>query len=595
MFLAVTPIEDFWDKTDDLLFIGPWCALYGRRAVWSGLRHRFLPDPWRDAARFDAALAYCRNSSSHIFHELTAYLNRVHGTTHEKRYWRLLLDPWLKIHLEQMYDHFTHVEDAFKFEPEARTILLDPECYETPRDMADFVRLMIGDRFHLQLFSQILAKRQSNFPTLRVQPLGMNDPAARPLPGSVSDTAIRRGFKPLLKRGLARVFRMIAATGIARLFVCEVNLSRNELLRIIVGTGFRALPYYGELPDSATPPPIMDDRRRGLAGLQARDEFERVFVSALPNNLPTIFLEGYEHARRATLAAIPHPPQVMFSSLGWHYLDWFKFAAAECAARGTRLWGIQHGGSYGMAGSSSIESFERDVCDRYFTWGWAKTDGDPRLRDLPAPMLSRIAPVSPGDDILFVSTSLDLHNIRLTRDTNGAGAADAIERQARFLRALPGPARGHALVRLFRHDWGWSHRERLLELFPETKFDDSSVPFGRRMREARLVVVDTPSTPMLETLAEDVPCLMTWRADAWTIRPSARPYFDAFREVGVLFESPEEAAAQAARVYKDPRAWWNEPARRAARLKFTRTFALSDPDWISAWLREIRAGLREPS
>jgi len=588
MFLAVTPIEEFWDKDDELLFIGPWCALHERRADWSGLRHRFLQDPWRDLERYRKAMLYCREFSSRLLGELIPRLNKAHGTNHDPRYWRLLLDPWLTFHVEQMYDHYTLVDEAFRLEPGLRTVVLDPSSYETPRDTADFVRLKIGDRFQLQLFSHVLAAR-GVFPTRVLAPEAA---AARPLPGSVADPALRRGLKALVKRTAGPALRALGDLGLGRIMLSELGLTRDEQLLLSARSGFQALPFYGELPDSARPEPALD-RRTGLASLPARDDFEKMFIAGLPRHFPTIFVEGYAEARASIVAQLPRTPEIILSSLGWHYADAFKFAAAECTARGSKLWGIQHGGSYGMDEFATLERVERSHCDRYFTWGWSKTESDHRLRDLPSPLLSRSAKelTATGEDLLYLSTSLDFHNIRLIRDSNGAGAFDTLDRQARFLKALPRSVQSKALMRLYRHDWGWHHRERLLELFPGARFDDSEIPFSRRMREARLIVVETPSTPMLEALAANVPVLMTWKPDTWTIRPSAKPYFDAFRESGMLIHSAEAAAAEAARAYQDPRAWWNEPARLAARLAFTHTFAQSDPDWIGVWAKEIRAGL----
>ena len=573
MFLAVTPAQEFWDASDEMLFIGPWCARYELRDELKKIRHRFLPDPFKDFARFTAAGDYCRRVSEHFLGQISAYLNEVHGTARDARYWRILLDPWLTFHVEQMYDHFTHVEDAFRLEPGLKTILLDPACYETPRDTEDFVRRKLQDRFHLQLFSQILATRLPEAPT-------------RPFPASPAPAPPAR-LKALVKRAAARALGALTALGAGEVLLSELEMPREELTRLVFGSRLKALPYFGKLPESARPAPVQDERRRGLGKLSARDPFERVFAAALPWQLPAILLEGYSEARRATLSLLPRAPKVFFSSVGWHYIDAAKFAAAECSARGSRLWGIQHGGSYGMAEYSPTETIERSICDRYYAWGWSKTDPDPRLRDLPSPLLSRGGPAAPGEDLLFVSTIFDFHNIRLARDSNGAGAFDALERQSRFLRALPESARGRALMRLYRRDFGWRQRDRLRELVPGIKFDDSALSLARRLREARLVVMDYPSTPMLEAMAADVPCMLTWAPDAWTFRPSARPFFDTLRKTGVLFDSPEEAAAQAALAYADPRAWLNEPARREALREFVRAFARSSPDWLDAWLAEI--------
>lgn len=102
-------------------------------------------------------------------------------------------------------------------------------------------------------------------------------------------------------------------------------------------------------------------------------------------------------------------------------------------------------------------------------------------------------------------------------------------------------------------------------------------------------------TTFLEAFAADIPCILTWNPDTWPVYGPAMPFIERLREVGILFYSPEEAAAQTARIYDDPEAWWNEPERRAAHRAFADAFARSSPDWLDAWLKEIREGLRGKS
>lgn len=62
-----------------------------------------------------------------------------------------------------------------------------------------------------------------------------------------------------------------------------------------------------------------------------------------------------------------------------------------------------------------------------------------------------------------------------------------------------------------------------------------------------------------------------------------KPYFEDLRAVGVLWDSPEKAAAKVAAVYDDPRQWWESGPVRAARQRFVDRYAAGRADWISLW------------
>jgi putative transferase (TIGR04331 family) len=306
----------------------------------------------------------------------------------------------------------------------------------------------------------------------------------------------------------------------------------------------------------------------------------------MPYFFPTLYLEGFEGARRYCMARVPRPPKAILSAGGWHFNEALKFAAAECSERGTELWGLQHGGVYGLWEHADAEGIERGITDRFYCWGWSAGTGDPKVRNLPHPMFSRAA-ADPGEDVVIVSTALDFYPTRMLRTQTNAQAFAYIEGQARLWKAVSGALPGRAFYRMYPGDLGWRHKERVEDLCPGIRFDDSSAPYSERARRARLLIFDNPMTTFLEALGADLPCLLTWDPRIWRFRAEALPYIDSLREAGILFDDPEAAARQAGAIYADPRAWWDEPARRAAHRAFANRFALARTDWLAVWLKEL--------
>jgi putative transferase (TIGR04331 family) len=214
---------------------------------------------------------------------------------------------------------------------------------------------------------------------------------------------------------------------------------------------------------------------------------------------------------------------------------------------------------------------------------------DAKVRDLPHPMFSRSGRSLPNEDVVIVATALDLHDIRLIRAQQGDQAFDYLDRQARLWKAVAGALPGRVFYRLHAVDHGWNLRRRFQDRCPDVRFDDASTPFSERLRGVRLLIFDNPMTTFVEAFGADRPCLLTWNPEIWRFRPAAQPFLDRLREAGIFFDAPEAAARHAAAIHADPRAWWDEPKRRAVHREFAARFALTSADWLKVWLEELAA------
>ena len=94
-FLATTALEDFWDTSKPILFLGEWCVLYEREKYLEDIDWRILNSPFQDANVTKAASFYVDDLYEHILAELANKLNVIHEKRYSLRYWRILIGPWL--------------------------------------------------------------------------------------------------------------------------------------------------------------------------------------------------------------------------------------------------------------------------------------------------------------------------------------------------------------------------------------------------------------------------------------------------------------------------------------------------------------------
>src|SRR3990167_4408334 len=96
MFLATTALSEFWNKDEEILFLGSWCLRYDRRSDWQDItRYQVMPSPWDDRERFYSACQYVEECYERMLSHLTDYLNSAHRVSYNKRYWRILIGYWL--------------------------------------------------------------------------------------------------------------------------------------------------------------------------------------------------------------------------------------------------------------------------------------------------------------------------------------------------------------------------------------------------------------------------------------------------------------------------------------------------------------------
>ena len=601
MFLATTALSEFWEKDQEILFLGNWCRRGSRREEWERLKFHVLPCPWDDRRLFYEAVRYLEKVYERMLESLAEYLNAAHGVSHSLRYWRIVLGPWLLHFLHQYYDRYVHLTEADRHDPRFQTLVPALIPFLGIADAEELAVLTIGDGdevdgYNLQLYAQILSGMGKQFP--------VHVPSSSRQQGAV--TRKKSGLAPgaRLKRALHQVSwrlgQALLRSGCGRVVFCDLTGNPPvpvHALPLLWSKGIRAVPFTVQAERSISKAaPAFDHRRKGLATLTSRDEFERIFVRFLPTNFPTGYLEGYP-ARQAPALSRSRFPAAILSATGWYYNEEFKLFAAEAAERNrTRLLAVQHGGGYGQLRSCPHEQHERQLADRFMAWGWANDDGG-SVRSLPNPILSQRfgRPVrrSPCiDRVLLVCESNPRYLYRFQTSQLATQMEEYVAWEERFLAALPRALRG--VITIQPHPMAVDHpinlKGRIGDRWPEVRWNGQR-PFVKGLSETRLAVVDYCGGPLLESLCADVPTLAFWNPARWEMRPDAEPYFEELRQVGILWDAPEGAAAKFVEIAECIEDWWRDPSLQRARRRFADRYALARPDWLDAWSRALREEL----
>lgn len=579
IFLATTALEDFWDTTKPIVFLGEWCLLYERRLLWETLDCRLLSSPYDSADTAENAYQYVNNIYEQMLPLLEAALNSIHGKNHSSRYWRILLGPWLQLYLSATYDRFIHIKQALDQYPNCTTFGLSAESFIVPTDTLDFACSLSEDSYNLQLCTRILTELGKKFPRKASQ-----------IPRNpLYEKLLGNSWKRRALSYAAKIYASRSATFLSTILLRNSYFSKQVELRLAAKNIGRILPSWGQAIQYA---PIESDgaKRSELKKIEiGKDQFEQCLSAMLHVDLPQCFVENFQSVERDARDSYPNRVGAICSANAWYYDEAFKQWAAASADEGCLLLGTQHGGNYGALNKMPSENHETAIVDYYYSWGWVRSGCRAKVVPMPATKLlgrNEIGADNSKAGILWVATSA--HRYVIQYPFLPMHFAKYLAWQIRFVHALSQCVMTEIRFRPHYENYGWGTVERMKDCGLGIQIESWGVPFQASLESCRLYVCDHLSTTFTEALAANKPTILFWNPQTNELRPEAQPYYDLLRKNGILFDTPESAGEAVNQVYDDVETWWNAPERQNAVETFCERFARNSPDAIELWSAEFK-------
>jgi putative transferase (TIGR04331 family) len=578
MFLALTADERYWDTRQKILFLGEWCRRYDWKTAWEFLPSEILDYPWNDRAKLYADYRYLNRLYEKVLGHYTKELNALHAENHSIRYWRIVIGPWLYYFIQALYDRYLCLKAAGSRYAQLQTILPKQlSLKQIPPDCLQFFYALTGDAYNQLLYGELI-RLMNQIPFTVREDATWNPEELFP--------RFRKSnppyFKNILKQG---VQKLALKNGIA--MIC-LDLPLTESVRL--HRALKQFPMFDMLSNDDQPVSLNSTGRDSLRSYATSDEFEQLLLQVVPRHIPPLYIERFAPLRAKALNFLPNNPKVILTTGSALVAnDLVKLWIAEKTEQGSKLATMQHGGEYGCARWNSDEDHEVRVSDRFYSWGWKNAE-TPNVVPMPATKLvsSRDLPSQREGPILMALMSVPRYSYFISGQPIAGQLLVYLNDQIKFIRELNEAVRPLILCRLYMHEYGWHEDLRLQEAFPSLSIYRGPLSLQRQLRKSRLSIGTYNATAFLETLAANFPTLLFWNPCHWELRPSAQPYFDELRRVGILHDSPVAAATQVNKIYEDPQTWWHQKEIQKVRGSFCDRFAWSSADWVKTWAHEIK-------
>ena len=559
-------MEETWPADESpILFLGEWCRLYNKKALWERRNAEVAPYHWDDREKLHKDYLYLQALYEELLVELAAKLNAVHGVNHSVRYWRIIAGPWLGFFIQMLFDRWAMLRQVIlNCDISGARIIQREFSFSVSNDMEDFIEKYVSDSWNEAIYGQLLE--------------WMEIPVERVLATVVRPATASKPSQYPTKRNLKRNLGQIA-TYISGLIHSDTEyffinsclpLKQDFLLQVKLGQ-LPKLWRTRRVPTTQVNPLF---RQWGTLSPDNGDDFPSIVRAMIPRHIPTAYLEGYGALERvAQDLPWPKKPKVIFTSNAYQADDVFKMWAADKVEGEVPLVIGQHGGNYGMARWGFDEEHQIAIADRFLTWGWREEESE---KTTPVGILKGFSKKTIPDrqgGALMIEMMLPRLSYHLYSIPVASQWLDYFEDQCRFVQALPQVLRDKLVIRLFPHEFGWCQSQRWLDRFPTIALENGIQSMASLAEKSRICISTYNATTYLESMSLNFPTIMFWNPNHWELRDSAQPYFEKLKSVGIFHETPESAARQMAQVWDDVSGWWQSAAVQTVRKEFCVQYA----------------------
>lgn len=586
-FLALTALEESWEITRSMYFLGDWCRKYLNKEKWEKLEAVVIePAQFKDKSHYDYHL-YAISVYEKLLPKLANKLNEFHNTNYSLKYWQHLVGPFLFWYTQVVLDRFLYLQSAYEKNSNLEAYGLSYDSYLTPTNTNEFMCFASGNEiWNFQLFTQLLDLRFKK-PVCYKKISRETEIIQRNNQYKQENYKLRTKFFLFLTKMISK-FRRGKITGLL-----GVSFSAGEHVKLMLLSKFRIFPLLSKKPlnrgqtigrSCLSQNDIDIKKRKQIFDIAGDDELSNLIIGTLSENMPAVFVEGYQEEVKLSRIYFPlNCSVIVVEQPGSH--DQYKFWIASQIEKGAKILGYQHGGGYGMQKGHPAQFIESHVSDFFISWGWLNSN---KIIPLPVPHLSRIMSLyyrvkkrENLNKILWIATiggiphSIAFCNWLLTQEAY-------ILSQKEFYNALNVSLSSKIIMRASPNAYCQEQVNDTLKnlniVFPENR--DS---FFSAMDTAKIVVIDHPSTSFLFTLAFNIPTILFWDKKYFQMEDGMELMMKSLEKAGIYYDTPKGAAEWLNKIIDNPYPWWNSELVQSARQQFCNQFALTSPNYLREW------------
>ncbi len=490
---------------------------------------------------------------NNVLDTLSKSFNHYHNTNYDKKYWKIIVAPWLINFLKVIYDkwiNFTKIRDTYEVDKIFANIdNKDLYLKNIAINSSDFLYQDKSTSWRIFIDEIIASNVFDNIDFFRIK-LKKNEEK------KINKTKVKRKFYFGLKNKYFFLYH-------------DFNFLFKNLLNLV----FLQFPNNGNL-DLTNENNYSFELRKNFEILDQeieKDNFLKFFLKEIKFHIPCSLIENFKDNKDLVLnSSWPSKPKIIFSSRGMWFKDKFSFYYAEkYRLYSTKLHYFQHGAEYGSSNFFLRERLEMQICDKFYSWGWKFEN-----KTIPFGIVKKNIFVKKPKikKNLMIVTRLQKHVFSFHHghfyDRSWINYHASNLKLIRYL--IKKNYKDNIIVRFKKTDDS-SNEINIYNKFKNVKIDKGDQDI-QIYKKKYFFIFTYNSSLFLEYLSQNIPC-MCLIDKSYKFNKLGEYHYSILKKLDVVCETPQELAKKYLSNTKNFDKWWNKKENFNLRQNFCEIFA----------------------
>lgn len=578
--LVSTKLELEFCKNKKKILAGNWC--YQDDNKKNSTRYLVANNPWSNIKVFNNDYKYIKNLLNRSVNSLVDYLNKIHKKKFSKKFWKILILPWLTIYLPSYYYRWRVIKQILKIKKKIEFFNLENlKDKFVPSDSYDFHKnIQNRQDFNYSIFRKIIFFLNTRNKIKIKKKIYKKNLLKKEQ--KKSNKFIFK-IKLIFNNIFVRLFCLNNIFLEPSIFRKIDNLKINIILRQIPtffydifnsAFGFKSFYEYE----------IIDYKKRNSVkfNLNCKSDFEKFLKLSITEDIPLCFIEGFEKLHNFS-KKIKMRPKKIISSYYHYFNELFKFWVAFLKEnKFSKFYTVTHGGGGFMKYPSSL-NFEKEIADKQIVW---YKSNFPRQIQLPASkFITQKKDISTKQFISFVEGPVHLFPSRLGFATIGNENTNSFNIFLKFYNKI-NLFNKQNLIYLPKKEHDINVSKNLDNFLKKNQIKKPN-SFNIYNHMSKLNIISYPQTTFCESI-QTTPTILIYEKNKWEFHSKFNYIYKKLIKNKILFHNPVKAALHVNKVSKNIDAWWMQKKVQSTINQFLNDISLISENSIQIWVNKLK-------